>query len=119
VSLGNRVVHPHDANVRPHADQSVPTTATDRTAPTLTSRIATIDASAPAQAIGVAPPVLLTTEQAAEYLQVSVRTIKNLMGDGRLAFVKIGRATRIHRHDLDEYIARNRRKQRQPARRVS
>ncbi|MGH9062574.1 MAG: helix-turn-helix domain-containing protein [Acidimicrobiales bacterium] len=55
---------------------------------------------------------LLTTEQAAQYLQVSVRMVKNLMGDGRVAYVKIGRATRIHREDLDEYIARNRRKHR-------
>ncbi|MGH9068916.1 MAG: helix-turn-helix domain-containing protein [Acidimicrobiales bacterium] len=58
------------------------------------------------------PTPLLTTEQAAQYLQVSVRMVKNLMGDGRVAYVKIGRATRIHRQDLDEYIARNRRKHR-------
>ncbi|MGH9074055.1 MAG: helix-turn-helix domain-containing protein [Acidimicrobiales bacterium] len=58
------------------------------------------------------PTPLLTTDQAAQYLQVSVRTVKNLMGDGRVAYVKIGRVTRIHRQDLDEYIARNRRKHR-------
>jgi excisionase family DNA binding protein len=67
----------------------------------------------------LAPTPLLTTEQASEYLHVSVRTIKNLMSSGQLAFVKVGRATRIHRRDLDDYIARNRRKQRNIPRRVS
>jgi excisionase family DNA binding protein len=59
---------------------------------------------------------LLTTEQAAEILAVSVRTVKNLMIDGKLAYVKIGRATRVDPADIDEYVARNRRKQRQPLR---
>lgn len=61
--------------------------------------------------VAVSTP-LVTTAQAAEYLQVSVRTMKNLMSEGQIAYIKIGRVTRIHRHDLDEYIARNRRKQR-------
>jgi excisionase family DNA binding protein len=56
--------------------------------------------------------VVLTSEQAAECLQVSLRTIKNLMSDGQLAYIKVGRATRIHRHDIEEYLARNRRRQR-------
>ncbi len=56
--------------------------------------------------------MLLTAEQAAEYLQVSLRTVKNLMSDGQLAYIKVGRATRIHRNDLDEYVIHNRRKQR-------
>lgn len=58
------------------------------------------------------PSPLLTTVQAAEYLQVSVRMVKNLMGDGRIAYIKIGRATRVHIGDLDDYVAPNRRKQR-------
>jgi excisionase family DNA binding protein len=56
---------------------------------------------------------LLTTEEAAEYLQISIRTVKNLLGDGQVPYIKIGRATRIHRDDLDTFIARNRRRQRQ------
>jgi len=62
------------------------------------------------------PPTLsplFTTDQAADYLQISVRSVKNLLGDGRIPFIKIGRATRIHRDDLDGFIARNRRRQRQ------
>lgn len=65
------------------------------------------------------PPTLsplFTTDQAAEYLQISVRSVKNLLGDGRIPFIKIGRATRIHRDDLDGFIARNRRRQRQALR---
>lgn len=58
------------------------------------------------------PAPLLTTDQTAEYLHVSARTVKNLLADGRLAYIKIGRATRIQRQDIDGYIARNRRKQR-------
>jgi excisionase family DNA binding protein len=62
--------------------------------------------------------VLLTTEVAAEYLAVSVRTIKNLLCDGKLPYVKVGRATRIDTADIDEYIERNRRRNRRPAREI-
>ena len=62
---------------------------------------------------------LLTTEQAAEVLAVSVRTVKNLMSGGQLAYVKIGRATRIDREDINLYVTRNGRKQRQSLRRVN
>lgn len=55
---------------------------------------------------------LLTTSQAAEYLHISVRTVKNLLSEGSIAYVKIGRATRIHRDDLDEFVSRNRRRER-------
>jgi excisionase family DNA binding protein len=62
---------------------------------------------------------LLTSNQAADMLAVSVRTIKNLMGQGKLAYVKIARATRIDPDDIDEFIRRNRRKQRRCLRQVS
>jgi len=64
----------------------------------------------------VRPPTLsplFTTDQAADYLQISVRSVKNLLGDGRIPFIKIGRTARIHRDDLDGFIAQNRRRQRQ------
>jgi excisionase family DNA binding protein len=44
---------------------------------------------------------LYTTAAAAEYIGVSVRTVKNLISDGRFHYVKIGRATRIDLADLD------------------
>jgi excisionase family DNA binding protein len=59
---------------------------------------------------------LLTTEQAAMNLGVSVRTVKNLMSDGKLSYVKIGRLTRIDPTDIEIFIARNRRKRRSPRR---
>jgi len=62
---------------------------------------------------------LLTTEQAAEVFAVSVRTVKNLISEGALAYVKIGRATRADRSDIDQYIVNNRRKSRQVLRRVN
>lgn len=62
---------------------------------------------------------LITTEAAADYLGVSTRTVKNLMSEGRLPYVKIGRSTRLDPADLDHFIAQNRRKQRHPRRRVS
>ena len=64
-------------------------------------------------------PNLLTTEQAAEYLSVSVRTVKQLMSSGRLRYIKIGRATRLDPADLDAFIAQNRQHRRRSARRVS
>lgn len=63
-------------------------------------------------------PRLLTTEDASEYLTVSVRTMKKLLSDGLLPFVKIGRVTRIDARDLDEYLSRNRRRNRRPLRDV-
>ena len=53
------------------------------------------------------PGRLLTTEQAADVLAVSVRTVKNLMSGGQLAYAKIGRATRIDREDINLYVTRN------------
>ena len=64
------------------------------------------------ESVATATSLLLTSEQVAEHLQVSLRTVKNLMSDGQIAYIKVGRATRIHRNDFEEYIARNRRKQR-------
>ena len=55
---------------------------------------------------------LLTTVQAADYLQVSTRTVKSLLSEGSIAYVKVGRTTRIHLQDLDRFIAQNRQKRR-------
>jgi excisionase family DNA binding protein len=62
---------------------------------------------------------LLTTEQTAQLLAVSVRTVKNLVCGGKLAYVKIGRATRFDPDDIDEYILRSRRKERRPFRSIN
>ncbi len=62
---------------------------------------------------------LLDTDQAADYLGVSVRTMKTLMSDGQLPYVKIGRCTRLDAGDLDDFIATHRRKQRRRLRGVN
>jgi excisionase family DNA binding protein len=62
---------------------------------------------------------LLSTEQAAQYVGVSTRTVKNLMSGGQIHYVKIGRSTRLDPIDLDAFIARNRRKQRHRRRPVN
>ena len=64
-------------------------------------------------------PRLLTTEQAADYLGVSARTVKHLMSGGQMPYVKIGRSTRLDLGDLDNFIARNRQKRRHPLRTLS
>jgi len=55
---------------------------------------------------------LITTPQAAIHLGVSPRTVKNLMRNGKLPYIKIGRSTRFDPDDLATFIARHRRKTR-------
>jgi excisionase family DNA binding protein len=71
-----------------------------------------VTSAPPALTDGDSRPPPLTTAQAADYLQVSVRTVKGLLSDGQIAYVKIGRTTRIHIEDLDYFVAQNRRKYR-------
>lgn len=59
--------------------------------------------------ISDSPVRLFTTAEAAKYLGVSTRTVKNLMSEGHTQYVKIGRSTRLDPTDLDAFIARNRR----------
>lgn len=49
-------------------------------------------------------PTLYTTEQVAEYLGLSVRSVQSLCYEGRLAFVKIGRQVRFTSAMVEEYI---------------
>jgi excisionase family DNA binding protein len=48
-----------------------------------------------------------TVKEASEYTRLSVATIYNLMGQGQLAFVKIGKSRRISWTALDELLKRN------------
>ena len=48
--------------------------------------------------------MLLTVEQAAEQLGTSVRFIRRLRTQRRLAFIKLGSHLRIDSTDLDAYI---------------
>ena len=57
------------------------------------------------------PPELdtmLTVDQAAERLGTSVRFVRRLVFERRIAFVKVGRHVRITPADLDAFIAAGR-----------
>ena len=47
---------------------------------------------------------LLTVEEAADRLGTSVRFVRRLIFERRIAFVKVGRHVRIAAADLDAYI---------------
>jgi excisionase family DNA binding protein len=50
--------------------------------------------------------LLLTVEQAAAELHIARRRVFELIRDGQLISVKIGRSRRIRSADLTEYVAR-------------
>lgn len=50
-------------------------------------------------------PRLLTVQQVADQLQVSVRTVYSLLYGGRLESVKIGVLRRVPADALDRYVA--------------
>ncbi len=54
---------------------------------------------------------LLTPEQVADILQVSVKTIKNWLRSGKLRGVKMGQLWRIEQEALQEYLNRQKRAQ--------
>jgi excisionase family DNA binding protein len=48
---------------------------------------------------------LLTVEDAAEYLGIAAGTLRNWLSARRIAYVKVGRLTRLSTRDLDAFIA--------------
>jgi excisionase family DNA binding protein len=51
---------------------------------------------------------LLTPEEAAERLGTSLRFVRRLLFERRIAYRKLGRYVRFHPGDVEEYIAANR-----------
>ena len=51
---------------------------------------------------------LLTVEEAAERLGTSVRFLRRLIAERRIAFVRVGRHVRIDPADLEAFIATGR-----------
>ena len=47
---------------------------------------------------------LMTYEDVAEYLQVTVRHVKGLRADERIPYIKIGRQIRFRRAEIDAWI---------------
>jgi excisionase family DNA binding protein len=54
-----------------------------------------------------AAPVLLTEDEAASILGVKPRLMRDLRGQRRIGFVRVGRLIRYRRHDLDEFIEKH------------
>lgn len=50
---------------------------------------------------------IFTPSTAADYLHINVRTVRNFIRDGRLRAARVGRAYRIRRAWLDEFVDRN------------
>jgi excisionase family DNA binding protein len=51
---------------------------------------------------------LLTIEQAAERMNMSVRYVRRLVADRRIPFHKLGRAVRLDPADVDAHVATGR-----------
>jgi excisionase family DNA binding protein len=51
---------------------------------------------------------LLTVDQAAERLETSVRFVRRLIAERRIAYVKLGRHVRIAAEDLEAFIVAGR-----------
>lgn len=47
---------------------------------------------------------LLTLEQTAQYLNVTVRMVRRIIADNRLPAVRVGRHVRVRRSALERYI---------------
>ena len=58
-------------------------------------------AESPAQAGPVERSLLLTIGEAAKLLSVSVRSIRNMLADGRLEPVQLGRSVRVRRVEVE------------------
>jgi excisionase family DNA binding protein len=51
------------------------------------------------------PDRLLTLREVAAYLRYSVRSVRRLIAVGRLPVVRLGRAIRVRRCDLEAFVA--------------
>jgi excisionase family DNA binding protein len=51
---------------------------------------------------------LLTITEAAQRLRLSVRHVRRLLAERRIAYHRLGRSIRLHPADLDTYVAAGR-----------
>ena len=54
-----------------------------------------------------AQTVLLSAEEVADLLSLSVRTVRRMIASGEIPIVRIGRSVRIRRVDIEALIGRN------------
>jgi excisionase family DNA binding protein len=71
--------------------------------------MARVSLEAQAEALKARAKELLNAREAAEYLHVSENTIRQWIWQRRLPVVKLGRAVRLKKSDLDQIINSNRR----------
>lgn len=64
-------------------------------------------------------PILLTVEQAAGLLQISRSLCYDLVAEGRLSHVRLGRTIRIPRRGLEDWVGREARLPQTPPEGVS
>lgn len=76
------------------------------TAPNGTDRRAIDPAHASGDDERMAAPLLLTTDSAADLLALSERKVRQLIAEGELPAVSVGRARRIRACDLAAYVDR-------------
>ncbi len=57
----------------------------------------------------ISHPALVSLPDAADFLQVSVPSLRRWLREGQLGCVRCGRAVRIEREELARFIAQNRR----------
>lgn len=50
---------------------------------------------------------LLTPEEVADYLSIAQKTVKDYLRDGKIRGIKIGRAWRVRREDLERFLEDN------------
>jgi excisionase family DNA binding protein len=51
---------------------------------------------------------LLTVDQAADRLGMSVRHVRRLIADRQIGYHRLGRSVRLHPADVDAYVAKTR-----------
>lgn len=52
--------------------------------------------------------MLLTIDEAADQLRMSVRHVRRLVAEGRIAYHRLGRSIRLDSADVDAYVAAGR-----------
>lgn len=50
----------------------------------------------------------MTKQEFADILGVSVKTVSNMMDDGRIGFVRLGKVVRIHRSEIERLAKQSR-----------
>jgi len=48
---------------------------------------------------------LLTVEEVAQYLRVSIHTVREMIKAGKLPAVKVGKAYRIKQNDVEKFLS--------------